>query len=502
MSNPQRRPTPYGAGTSTAPDGAATGSTTILRRKILVVTDDAVGERMAGPAIRAWNIADVLSAEHDVRLASTRRATGSSERFEICDGRGERLRTVAAGRDILILQGFTLRSHPWLADLGARMVVDLYDPIHLEMLEGGQHNSPAEQTFMLSGGLDALRVQIENGDFFLCATERQRDLWLGHMSALGRVNFASYRQDVTLRKLIDIAPFGIPADPPPSGPGAIKGVIAGIDAGDQVLLWAGGVYNWFDPVTLIEAVDQLTDVLPRLRLVFMGTKHPSVADLSTVVLGQAIELATERGLLGKHVFFQPGWVPYNERSTFLTDADIGVSTHFLHVETAYSFRTRMLDYLWAGLPIVCSQGDEFAGLVARHGLGAAVPPTDSDALATALRELLTDPAALAAAGNAVRRLAPDYRWATVLAPLVAYCRDPWQAADGGSDERPAGRWGGLGARLDTRLDHLNIYRDPAARRRLFADGRWKIIARRLAAKAAGPVLRPLRTLLRRAPGRR
>ena len=439
----------------------------------------------------------MLADEHDVVLASTVRATGTAPTFRVCDGSAEKLHALAVGTDVLVLQGFTLRNNPWLAHLGARLVIDLYDPMHLEMLEGGQYHPAAEQAFMLSGGLDAIRVQMEHGDYFLCATERQRDLWLGHLSALGRVNFASYEQDHTLRKLIDIAPFGIPGEPPVAGPGAIRGVVPGIDVGDQVLLWAGGVYNWFDPVTLIEAVAELVPGLPRLRLVFMGTKHPSVEDLSTVVLGQAQEVARSRGLLGTHVFFLEGWVPYEERSRYLTDADIGVSTHFLHVETAYSFRTRMLDYLWAGLPIVCSEGDEFASLVTPSGLGRVVPTQDVPALAGALRELLTDPAALASAAAAVRTLAPSFRWRTVLAPLVSYCRDPWSAADDGRSQRPAGRFSAMGARWDNRIDHVNIYRDPAARRRVFQNGRWKVIARRIVRRTLGRLVRPVRALVRR-----
>lgn len=466
------------------------------RRRILIVTDDAIGDKMAGPAIRAWNIAAVLGDEHDVTLASTLRSVGTAPNFQIRDGGGGRLPEIAAGQQILILQGFTLRSHPWLAHLGARMVVDLYDPIHLEILEGGQDHTPSEQTFMLSGGLDALRVQLEHGDFFLCATERQRDMWLGYLAALGRVNFASYAQDETLRKLIDIAPFGIPETPPPERPGAIKGVIPGIHVDDQVLLWAGGVYNWFDPVTLITAVAQLVPAMPKLRLVFMGTKHPSFEDLSTAVLGQAIQLATDLALLDTHVFFRAGWVPYDDRSTFLADADIGVSTHFLHVETAYSFRTRMLDYLWAGLPIVCSEGDEFATLVSRHGLGRSVPARDAPALSAALAELLTNPDALAAARANVATLAPEYHWSSVLQPLVSYCRDPWPAARGGASRRLSVKMGELGSRWDNWLDYLNVYRDPVARRRVLREGRWKVVGRRVFVKVSGPVVRPVRRLFR------
>ena len=43
-----------------------------------------------------------------------------------------------------------------------------------------------------------------------------------------------------------------------------------------------------------------------------------------------------------------GLIPY------LTEADAGVSTHHEHIETTYSFRTRILDYLWASLPIVAT----------------------------------------------------------------------------------------------------------------------------------------------------
>lgn len=459
-----------------------------MSSRILVVTDDAVGPRMAGPAIRAWHIAAELARHgHRVTLASTLRATGDGDGFTVADGSGGALRPLATGQDVLVLQGYTLKHHPYLADTGARLLIDLYDPVHLELLEGGADLSEQQRTWVLSAGLDALRIQMRVGDFFVCATERQRDLWLGHLSAIGRINFHTYRDDVTLRRLIDVAPFGTDDRPPArtTGPGPLRSRPE-IGADAQLLLWAGGVYNWFDPLTLIRAVAALRADFPRLRLVFMGTKHPSVEDLSTTVLRQAVELATELAVLDRQVFFLPGWVPYAERGSYLTDADIGVSTHFLHVETAYSFRTRMLDYLWAGLPIVCSQGDEFARLVAAHGLGAAVPTQDVTALTEALRRLLADPKALAEAASAVRELAPDYRWERTLAPIVTYCADPWPAADAGA-RRPGDRFGAAGALLDSRLDRLRIYRDPQARRRLVADGRWKSLVARAWGKAARPI---------------
>lgn len=434
------------------------------RQKILIVTDDAVGESMAGPAIRAWNMAEVLSEHHDVRLASTLRADASSPHFTVCDGNEAMLPGLAEGRDIIITQGFTLKYRPWLANLGAKMVVDLYDPIHLEALEGEADHNFDEHSRRFEGTLDALRIQIEAGDFFLCATERQRDLWLGHLSALGRVNISTYRQDSTLRKLIDLAPFGVSETTPQHGP-AIRRVIEGIGPDDIVLLWAGGVYNWFDPITLVQAVSELIEKFPHLKLVFMGTKHPSLDDLSTTVLRQAIDLTESRGLLNSHVFFREGWVPYAQRGAFLTDADIGVSTHFLHVETAFSFRTRMLDYLWAGLPMVTTEGDEFARLIDANNLGRVVAAQDPEDLAAALTSLLEDPEELGRARAAVRELAPNFYWQRTLAPLIKYCDDPYFAPDKGQALAGQGRLTRAAVHTDSLLITIREYVAVNGRRR-------------------------------------
>jgi hypothetical protein len=143
----------------------------------------------------------------------------------------------------------------------------------------------------------------------------------------------------------------------------------------------------------------------------------------------AVALADELGLLGRVVFFNERWVEHDRRADYLLDADLGVSTHLDHLETAFSFRTRLLDYAWAGLPIVNTSGDAFEPLIIEHGLGAVVPPGDVEALATTIEKLLYDPELLAATAERVRRFAPELAWQRALAPLVEYCRAPYPAAD-------------------------------------------------------------------------
>ena len=96
-------------------------------------------------------------------------------------------------------------------------------------------------------------VALATGDAFVCASEKQRDFWLGALRARGRLDRALYERDPSLRTLIDVVPFGIDPEPPEPGP-AIRGVVPGIGADDRILLWPGGIWNWFDPLTVIRAV--------------------------------------------------------------------------------------------------------------------------------------------------------------------------------------------------------------------------------------------------------
>jgi hypothetical protein len=161
----------------------------------------------------------------------------------------------------------------------------------------------------------------------------------------------------------------------------------------------------------------------------MGTKHPNPAVPEMAAVAQSRALATELGLNGTVVFFNDTWVDYDERQSYLLEADAGVSTHFDHVETTYSFRTRILDYLWAGLPIITTGGDSFGDLVEKHRLGAVVAERDVEQLANALERVLYDTDEYELIRSRVREAREQFHWAKALAPLVAFGISPVHAAD-------------------------------------------------------------------------
>jgi GT2 family glycosyltransferase/glycosyltransferase involved in cell wall biosynthesis len=399
------------------------------RRRIVVATGETLSARMAGPAIRAWAMAEALSAEHDVELVTTGTCTITHPRFTCRSvGLGE-MRALERWCDVFIFQGLILSTFRWLVDSNKILIADIYNPFHLEQLEQAKDQGAEGRARTVSDCTTALNDQLTRGDFFLCASEKQRDFWLGQLSAVGRLNPKNYDADETMDALITVVPFGVSDQPPVHTRNALKGVVPGIGPDDKVILWGGGIYNWFDPITLLHAVDRLRTRRPDVRLFFLGLKHPN-PDVPEMRMAVATRnLSDALGLTDKHVFFNEGWVAYEDRQNYLLEADVGVSTHLDHVETAFSFRTRILDYLWARLPIVATGGDTFADLIQSRGLGITVPAGDVEALEEALFRLLDDEAAAADCRARLAEVVPDHAWSKVLAPLVAFCRQPRRAAD-------------------------------------------------------------------------
>jgi hypothetical protein len=401
-------------------------------RKIVIVTGDPIGARLAGPAIRAWNMAEALSRTNQVTLVSLTAVESVDAPFQLVRVAPHDDRAFAQlerWADVIVFQGHAMAVFDSLRRSDKIIVVDIYDPMHLEQLEQGRELPPEQWARQVGDATEVLNEQLARGDFFLAASERQKMFWLGQLAGLGRINPSTYEDDPDLDGLISVAPFGLPDTPPVHERAVLKGVRPGIGEDDKVLLWGGGLYNWFDPLTLIRAVAQLSARRPGVRLFFQGTKHPHPGVPEMAIVAESRRLAEELGVLDVSVFFNDAWVDYADRQNYLLEADVGVSTHHAHIETTFSFRTRILDYLWAGLPMVVTAGDHFADLIAREELGRVVPAEDVDALAVALEEALFDTAFRDRAIENVRRVAAHYTWPVVLAPLVEFVNDPKPAAD-------------------------------------------------------------------------
>jgi glycosyltransferase involved in cell wall biosynthesis len=404
-------------------------------QRVLLVCNDAIGPNMTGPAIRYWEFARVLSHYFTVTLAipplvqadSTPEALNPDFEVRLCRTQAD-LQALTHDTDVIITVGANLSVYPFLTQAGKPLVVDMYIPFMLEDLQKHVDRPINDRNILHQASRGAHTLQIRSADFIICASEKQKDFWLGWLSALGRINPYTVHDDPTLAKLIEVVPFGLPRAAPIHRRQVLKGVYKSIVSEDKIILWGGGIWNWLDPYTLIKAMALLADTHPDIKLLFMGIKSPNSASAKMEAAAKAIKLSQELGLYDRQVFFND-WAPYLERENYLLEADIGANLHLNHIETRFSFRTRFLDYIWAGLPILTTAGDIMSDEVARWELGKVVKNGDADQVSQALVDLLTTPDLRQQYQPRFERVRARYEWETVMAPLIKFCEAPYLAAD-------------------------------------------------------------------------
>jgi glycosyltransferase involved in cell wall biosynthesis len=373
----------------------------------------------AGVGTRFLTLSRVLAeAGHEVTLAVPNDATEAPpiDGVEVVRADPDRLGEQADGHDWVLLHAH-LGNHYLTQRDDLPLVVDLYDPFLIENLH--YHRELGFAPFATDH--ETWRLQMGRGDLFLCSSEEQRLFYLGWLSALGRVNPLIVDDDPRLQKLIVELPFGTPDAEAPTPPPRHE-VLPGVDD-DAPVLYFGGIYDWYEPATVLDAMPALLERDPRTVLVFVEHPHPELTPLGEA--GRVRALAEERGWLGSTVLFEP-WRPYDRRFEIAQVADVAVVTHRPGLETDLSLRTRLVDLMWLGLPMVVTEGGTMARVVAETGAGLVVPRGDGGAVAAAVTELLGDEKRRRRATAAGRRWAADRRWSVVAAPLLEFAARPWR----------------------------------------------------------------------------
>jgi glycosyltransferase involved in cell wall biosynthesis len=354
---------------------------------VVVHTPDVVGDRMAGPGIRAWHLAAELAKHVPTRLIARSEGSAPSDVTLIEHGSDE---ARAALRDASVLigqpaRGFRKRRRE------QRIVYDLFDPTVLELRELYGATPSLRQRVHVAAEWWRLAEALMRADLLVCAANKQRELYERLQSGDA--------------PWIEV-PFGVD----------LGEVISCEKSKDNVVVWGGGVWEWLDPAGAVDAIVRVNESGIRAKLLFLGRSRPN-RNLIDRRRDDRFEALLVRG--GEHVSANEQWVPYRERLSWLRAGKIAIMLHRRTVEADYSIRTRLFDAIAAGIPVVASAGGFAAELVERENLGIVVPPEDTGAAAEAIRRLLTDDDLYSRAVRNLERIRPRFAWEVVTRPLVS-----------------------------------------------------------------------------------
>lgn len=379
--------------------------------RVALLCSEPLRERMAGIGIRYLELARHLAAAGQEVVVVSAGEVGEVPPLPAevrAFGRGS-LAQLLGDCDAAVAQG-QLANDLLLECPELPTAIDLYDPWLVENLH-----------YVSTLGLDPYRndhatwnLQLTRGDLFLCSSRDQWLFYAGFLAAVGRVNPRTSEADPDLERLLRIVPFGLPVELPPHRPV----LAARPDSRPRLLL--GGLYDWYDPHTLLDALERL-EARP-WTLVVVRSPNPGTPQR---LLAEVEARCRRRGWWQSRVELVD-WVPSERRFDLLRDCDLLVAPHRPSLETRLSLRTRFLDAFLAEVPVVVSSGGAVATMVAEHDAGWVCPPADPAALAAAIVAALDEPAERARRVAAARGLAADFGWDQVLAPVVEFCAGPWR----------------------------------------------------------------------------
>jgi Glycosyltransferase len=377
-------------------------------KRILLMSPVNLSSNMAGPAIRYYHLYKELKKHFDVKVI-------------VPDLKGCIIEEAAAPltrqgiikyvkwADVVIVQGTTLFHYPSISTKSKCLIVDLYDPFILENLELRKNRKFGSILYDID--LEMLRKQLLKGDFFLCSNQRQLDFWVGSLCMLGKIKLDNYSTFSKPSNIIAVVPMGISSAPPTASPREIRSSLNLKDS-DFLVTWAGGVWEWLDIESVLSAFELLSRRSDNIKLLIMGGED-----------NPHVKRFRDEHKLHENIILTD-WIPYEEREKYLLASDVGIIAHYDILETRYSHRTRVLDYIWSGIPVITTEGDYFADYVEKEQIGRTVRYRDPESIANTLLELSESPSILAKMRSRINQVREEFFWENTLAPLICFCKNP------------------------------------------------------------------------------
>lgn len=207
------------------------------------------------------------------------------------------------------------------------------------------------------------------GDIFSALSARQRYSLIGQLGAAGRLNKMTSAHD-----LVATIPYAV-------FPGDAAEPAASQSKGDFVVMWCGSFNTWMDSGSLAEGVVQAMKRNPRLKLMVVGGRIPGYNDSAYAAFTEAVK---DSGAESSVRFLD--WKPFGEMQKLYPVCDCGLSIDRYTYEAVLGSRTRIVNFLAAGKPVISTVVTELTEELAAKGYVLPFEIGDPEDLARALAE--------------------------------------------------------------------------------------------------------------------
>lgn len=213
---------------------------------------------------------------------------------------------------------------------------------------------------------------LHHGDAFSALSERQREAVIGQLGPAGRLGRRTRGEH-----LVSTIPFALfPGDFPP-----VVSDEPSEEGGTFTVMWCGSFNTWMDVDALVEGVTGALRQEPRLRLLVVGGRIPNYNEES---FDRFVEGIRTSGVEGAVEFLD--WCSLEETRRLYARCDAGLSIDRFTYEALLGSRTRIVNFLAAGRPVLSTVITELTEELAREGYVLPFRAGDGADLARALVE--------------------------------------------------------------------------------------------------------------------
>lgn len=184
----------------------------------------------------------------------------------------------------------------------------------------------------------------------------------------------------------------------------------------SIFLWGGGIWPWMDLAPLLDAFVILQKRGSKACLYFLSGAAADSSNRLSHPVEKVKKRAESLGILNANVFLNPNSVPFNSRISYVEYCTAGILCNPPTIESACSWRTRILDLLLAGRSAVVAGydplSDELAGKNAIEYISLN-PAEIADAVerleSSEHREILE---------SQIKSLSKKHSWEITMSPLI------------------------------------------------------------------------------------
>lgn len=390
-----------------------------MKKRIMIISTSPFpyGDNITdGPGYRAWNLFHEISKKHNVTILSLyesfhQRSTKEYEIFEdniLIKCISHKPRRVANlikedKPDVLYLPW---SATPFISRLREKI------PTIIDYIGAGLLEEYATRGYI---PITLLQLKLKSfwlGDFLMTAGQREKYYLLGLLAASKKLSLNTQNKNSSLIHVI-------PMTPPPKPPKLQEKTIDKKPE-ELILLIAGAFLPWYDYTTFFKALEILYKKgETNFKVIFMGgnPRDPKFE--------KTIRKMTETSTLQEKLIYT-GLVPFKKRANYYLSADVAINIPSPTIEDELSVRTRIVDYLWAQLPIITPARDEYSQIAVNNGAGFIYEAANPVSLAKTIETVMQTPEKIEKAKKKAKKVLNRYfNPKNYMAALESFIENPY-----------------------------------------------------------------------------